>query len=586
MAAALAVAAALGLPSLLWPLGIDQGIFAVFARAMLHGEAPYRAVIDIKTIGIYALYIVPLLLPLPYAHALRLVDWVYQLATLAALGALAWRLWDRRVAALAVLLAALAYWPRFGWWNTAQAESFAILPITLALLLALKATDDSPARWSLPGKGWRSLAAGLLLGFAVQVKLPAAAFLFALPLVEWLGGWRAGWGRRLLLAAAGFVIVQAAGLLYLVAVGSLGDFIAVMRAATGYTRLADGHFGLHPPLDYRLYLARVWPLWFLNTVAVLYVLPATFAVADALAPDRPRATLLVCALVILGSLAVFAQDKFIDYHWQLVTPFLALLAGRGLMRLHDLLWALVPRILPRLAVELVIVLALLYGSPAITQGVHGMFDDARVYFQHPAEGHRAFYLRFGDPGAGGFSVVGTTELARYIRAHTRPTDRVVIFNMGGAAVLVESHRESATSILPSLLAFADWTPPGWRQAFVRQVEERKPALIAIGGGDAGPWVTGNTLDSRAAFERWPEFRDLVRQQYRLAAHVQNYDVYLRVRPSSARERGSNRYRRWAGSSHSWIRQASPVSLTTSTTARGNSDSASTPTHSGPERGWV
>ena len=46
----------LGLPSLQWPYGADQAMFACIARVWSRGDLPYRDAWDVKPPGIFADY--------------------------------------------------------------------------------------------------------------------------------------------------------------------------------------------------------------------------------------------------------------------------------------------------------------------------------------------------------------------------------------------------------------------------------------------------------------------------------------------------------------------------------------------------
>ena len=178
-------------PTLLYPFGRDQGVFAYVGRLILRGGAPYADVMEQKG---------PLL---HYAYALAMGmfgqtevgvrTFFLLVSTLGAL--LAAELAERAMGRGARLGAALGYaavvaqYHTLGHWHSAQAEDLIAL-LLLAALLALT---------RLPASRAYSFAAGVCFGLAILAKSTAAIECGCVALVSLWAAWspRSGRARRI-----------------------------------------------------------------------------------------------------------------------------------------------------------------------------------------------------------------------------------------------------------------------------------------------------------------------------------------------------------------------------------------------------
>ena len=310
IAAALSVL--LALPSLAYPLGPDQSVFLVIGRSIRAGLLPYVDVVDIKPPLIFALYA---LTPTPLA--VRVLDLAIVLAMARLVRELARVLLPREPApplGLAWLLTLGLYFGAFDYWCTAQVETAQSTLALLALVLAAR---------SRPGLAGLAAAASMAFKPSILAVLPA--------LVVWLprAPSAASSVRSRLSATLRFGLAASIGL----AVVALPF---ALRAGSG-ARVAE-------VLDYlRIYAKDDFGLAFSingkrtgRFVTGFFVLLAV-AVWRARNEDRARvrALGLAVSLVAVASLNVVAQHKFLNYHWAVLTPFVAtamLLAVRGFRR--------------------------------------------------------------------------------------------------------------------------------------------------------------------------------------------------------------------------------------------------------------
>src|SRR5262245_37154454 len=159
------------LPSLVQPMGPDQGLYAYVGERILHGDLAYRDAWDQKPPGIHYVY-----------AALRAVsrrDGIVPAADVlaaAAVAALLWSIGTRLggpiaggVSAVLFLLLSDPSFARYGGVRVrAQCETFIALAVTAALALTTgrRSAGDEKARRFAPAL----FSAGLLIGAAFALK--------------------------------------------------------------------------------------------------------------------------------------------------------------------------------------------------------------------------------------------------------------------------------------------------------------------------------------------------------------------------------------------------------------------------------
>lgn len=515
---AIAAVAAIGLPTLNFAYGPDQALFAYIGRGIAHRKALYVDLWDVKPPGVFWLYALPAQLPGGY-RAVRAFDMLYTLATVAAVYALGRYLWDRAAGAAAALLYGGVYVTASGYWNMAQPDSFMVLPVVLGVLA-----------WERGGSRPRgALLAGLLFGFAFQFRSVVALLPAALALRELWRAWRGGnhprpalW--RLAALAAGAAAVEAATLLYLAAGGAVGEYLyAQFRFAGNYARLGGPFaYDRFTPGNFLSGL-RGSVMWY-GASRLLLTGPAAAALLVGGVLRADRGVRLVALLLAAAVACVAVQAKFFVYHWHVVLPFLALLAGwtaRAAWR------ALRGRFSPAGAGlwAATSVAALLLFTPQVTDPGVGEWHDAVRYVVEP--GYRAIYQdRFGLRGHGSYSFRASEEVADYVRVRTSPGDTVFVWGYDPNFYLA-SGRDSASRFLSLLPLMPTFTPESWRQEFVRDLTTKRPAYILVQRGENARWITGRPDDSADWIENFPAFYLLLTNDYRFDQRIEDYNIYRR-----------------------------------------------------------
>ncbi|CAN5758793.1 hypothetical protein BH18ACI5_BH18ACI5_00040 [soil metagenome] len=478
------------LPSLVQPMGADQGLYAYVGDRIRAGEMPYRDAWDQKPPAIHYTY-AALRAVSPHDAVVPLADLAIA-AILAALlyslgGMLAGRTAGQVAALLFLLLSDPSFWRNGGAAVRAQCETFiAALVIAAFLLLARSRINFSAGRL---------VAAGVLLGAAFAFKYNTGVYLGAAAVALW--SWEKLTVRSLAAIGAGFVVVPALMLAMFAFNGAIPDLYA---ATITYNMQYSGEtYG--GPLQAAIYLltfpvkhAAVDSLWLLGGAGCAVLLAASL---------RNRELLAVPAFVAAACLAIAINGgRGLPQYFVQALPLLALAAALS----GALLWTHKPAL--NLAVLAVIAFGVWRVSdvPKLVSNI--AHDTSYVMGRIDRTTHLA---RYGDRDERKYSALAMAELADFIQSRTAAEDRVYIFGFASGAY-VQAQRASASRFFwsrPVIVNFNADTP-GYGVAGLRtDLESTRPAIIALQKRDWAPDVQ----DSEPFFMSTPALRDYLLAGY-------------------------------------------------------------------------
>lgn len=484
-------------PSLLYPFGRDQSVFAYVGSIIARGGMPFRDAWDLKPPGIYALYgLIAAVAPDQHEGLMllvRIVDVTVAMGTAACIAALALR-WGYAEAGWGAAAWFAAQYLRGGFWSVAQAEAFANLLVVAAVLLLL---------WRQGGGA--AAAAGFLTGLAAALKFTTVAPVLLIGVLV-LRDTPAGWPRRVLCFALGGAVSCGAMVLWLSRGGALSAYLDIQRGfVVPYARISNTTVA-NP-------LTGLW-YWFLG------VWPAILAAAGlfwASAAERRRllpATLGLAA----GIAAVVVQGKYFLYHWESTQPWLALLAGAGALALvRKMPWS------GRQRAALLVLLPLAW----ILAARWGFYRDGARYAAG-ALSRGEWLARFRSPSPD-YSFAADLDVARYVRSHTQAGDGVFIWGFEPSVYLF-SDRRPPTRFFFNVPVAVPFTPPAWKEELLSDLQREKPALFLVVRNDAIPWANGLREDSEGQLRAWPELQSLLAQHYRFETRIEDFALYRRSDP--------------------------------------------------------
>jgi hypothetical protein len=466
------------LPSLVQPMGPDQGLYAYVGERILHGDLPYRDAFDQKPPGIHYLY--------AGLRALSSRDVVVPAADLAAaiLGAaLLWivgtRIASPAAGGLSAVLFLLLSDPSFARYGgvrvRAQCETFIAVLIAGAVALVVAETGGAK-RGGRDTAG--ALGAGALLGAIFALKYNAGLYLVVvLVAMAVTRGLRL---RDIVLLAIGGAIVPFLLLAVFWRGGALGD---LYQSTIRYNLVYSGET-YASRLDMVRYLATfpirhalVDGLWFLGGLGCVALLAAGFVRRAAWIP----VVWVAAACVVI---AVNGARDLPQYFVQ-AAPALALAAGVAL----TIVLPAFPRVLRWGIVLLLAVGVWRAGDDPFPKLAHNVWHDTEYVFGRiDRRTHLARYggLREIDK----YSALDNLDLGTYLGAHTSAQDTVLVFGFSPGAY-VYADRRSASRFFwsrPVILGF-DREDPRWGvTGLLSDLERTRPAFVVLQKHDWSPDV--------------------------------------------------------------------------------------------------
>jgi 4-amino-4-deoxy-L-arabinose transferase-like glycosyltransferase len=505
-----AAAALMVAPMLLYPFGRDQGVFACGADVIRRGGALYRDFWDLKPPGIYYLFRMSFIAFGRSMLAPRLLDLFFSLATAAGLALIGRRLSSLWAGVAAGLLFLSRYALGFDYWNSAQADGFASLPLAMGVLALLAA--ERRRSWPL------AALCGALIGAAIIIKFTLGIFIL-LP----LAALAAARGERLgprLARAAGYLLGCAAVVGAIVALvwrsHALGDMLAIMFAWNAqYAAIrASG-------LDTIVF--QTWRFWFGHDHGVLNLigLLALAGVADlVLRREKDPTRWMPAAWVAVMLAQVYVQGKYFEYHWLPALPPFCLLAGMGVAAV----WGrLRERVEPLSTAKWAAgggVAVLLLGLAA---GYRSQFDQ-EIGAVTGRISRTTFFDSFRDRQD--FSLSADLQVAQFLREHTAPGTPVFIWGFEPIVYFL-ADRPPASRFISQQPLVTPWSPPQWRDELIRDLARRRPEYILVLHNDVMPWVTTRPYDSAGELAYFPGLADVLERDYRPDVTIEDFEIHRR-----------------------------------------------------------
>jgi hypothetical protein len=499
-----------GLPNVIAPLATDQVLYSLGARTLLQGDQLYSDFWEIKPPLVFLIYAVPFAVAGEHMEAIRALDLLNTLLAGAGVFLVTRRFFGQRAGAFAAAFYAFTYLTWLSEDALAEAEAFMAAPLVFAFYAY--AADDRDSSYG------RAAIAGLLLGLAFALKSTAAVFALGFLYAEvFMRGesWSLrGALQRLSLAAGAFVIVQLVFVLYLAVVGALTDFADIQRH---YTAEYNSYRYAPNGVSHGRFLIDATSQWLRNVPFLMAPVFAALLLA-AFRPKQARAAGLFALLSGLGLLAIWWQGKMFDYHWIMIVPLLAPLAGYSMGEVAGLLSTLPAR-------------RALIGWAAVGAGLLALasqplldtYDDYRLMIDF-AQGDvtrrevEARYIPL---------YPYNHDLVDYIKDNSGTNDKLFVFGLWPQTYFWLD-RPLVSRFVANHGLRSTWAPQEWRDELMRDLEAAPPRYFAIGQGDRQPWLVGTAQTSQEFVdEDFRELRLFLEENYQFVGNFEIMMLYER-----------------------------------------------------------
>ena len=508
---------ALALPVITYPLGGDQGEFAIIGRELLAGKVPYVDQWNPKPPAVFYVYGAAMSVLGYTAAALRSLDLLMFPAVGLGLFWLGRRLANPRVGLMAVAIFAAMYF-RQSFWTLTQNDGLVILPMVLATVCAFRALDAAHHDTARPWL-WAALS-GVWSAVTLWFKYPFVFFVLALAIGHALSlhrqsgdDWRSRLGRDALAFTLGGVIVGVGGMAYLASLGAFEAWIESAFVTSSYTR--QGYDDIFTSTVWRGSLQYWFSLPYLSILA-------GWPLLRLLARRRSTGWHTVWLWWLAALAALLAQAKGYDYHYLPMLPPLALLAADAIDRAATWLarrWpsavtdrlarTWLPAIVLGLTLQLIVIDVWTPALPYITG------DEDRL----------TYYQRFR---GGAFVASESLAVTEYLRARTTPRDTLYIWGFRPEVYYLADLRPPTRFIFQYPLV-AEWYPPQWRDENVELLWAALPPYVLVVQGDYMPWVTGFEADSKMLLEeRYIDLLHWLQFNYEQETQIDSFIVWRRL----------------------------------------------------------
>jgi hypothetical protein len=446
------------LPSLFWSLGLDQNIFAEIGSLLLQGKKLYVDAWDVKPPNVFYIYALFQWIFGKSEFVIRLSDYIFAIIAFvgiivatqreaAQFGSAILQKWAGPLAAILLALTLLS----LGLADTAQTESYSLAFIIGAVVLALN--NNVLSRYSL-------FLTGIFIAIATFFKTTNAIFFIPI-ILEIFFRDRAQFAQGILSVFAGFILWTVLQLGVLAIEGSLSEYLRITYSVLTHHSSEISQFGMWS-------LPRA--MW---TYLDIWSILAVAAIVTALVKsDKAFLRLVRMPLLFLvaGMVSVIVQNKGWGYQYVVLLPGLIMLCAICSLYLYELIQK---RNFATAAFGMIaLLLVTLTITPSARRRIHYCSDALLSIRDHSA------YVTTLGARESLYYPAGTDSLAKYLSAHTSPTDGVFIFGEEPGAYW-KSGRIPAARFVYSLLFTSGVIPDSDLIVMTDSLVRKKPALIVV-----------------------------------------------------------------------------------------------------------
>lgn len=472
------------LATLFYPFGYDQAVFSTAGEMILRGAVPYRDFLDTKQPLIFYFYAAAIGIFGQHEWSSHAFDIIYQFAAAFYFFRILRRNLSVDISLAAVSLTIILY-AASGFWMTAQAESFALLPSLLIVDVTVRAYER-PSRGVYYGLLAGAAAVVLLLLKFTLVFGALAATVFIFSRAELKMKWRYTMG--FLLSA---LLLVAAAVIAMWRMGALDRFLQSLAWLASYASISPAQ---HSLLE-EIFL--IFPERIVYSMSISLVVFAAWGIARWIRKTERAPLLTLLLLTFLAQLGGILMERKIEFPYQYTralwaaTPFMAI----GLIALLQklaFLWK--PGGVVRQLLWVAGVSGILLLSPLPRIFTQTIPWSAR--FIHHEDAAAEVQRRIPD-----YFAEDDRQVAQYLRLKMKPSDQLFFWG-NNVAIYFFSNKLPQTICLTATPFRTAFTPSDWKTTLLHQLATAPPKYFVVEFGDARPAITGSSLDSYQALLQW------------------------------------------------------------------------------------
>jgi len=513
-----------------FPFNYDQTIFMVGGeKIVLHGGIPFKDVLDTKPLMIMYLYGFSSAL---FGHSMvsvRILDLLFQLASLFFVYRIALRIFkDGELAPWAVFLYSLLY-VTFDYTATAQAETFALLP---ALYITDVVTRSFPER-----RVTRVFLTSILIAIASVfiVLLKASLIVIPIGLLGFLLLKKDIKERIRFIAIISIIslLLLSGYVYYLYISGATENMLSAFTWLSDYSSAKNSdvqttvsNWALQElPKNYTT-IYSFTTLILLGMGIYVSLKELRTSTGSVLWQDNSYIYLFICIFALCFATIVY-ERKFFGYSFTrllfcslpfIILPLINTIDTLNRSKYTDSLsvanhWWL------KAFMRITIVSVVLFFSPLYSLGDRGI---RRIILSVEGEDVLADLKttdRFN-------TIAEQRNLSDKLRSFIKPDDTIFIWgnHIGPYYFLGKT---PPTMIITSVMAISPWTPTQWKEQVIQELKANMPNCLLIEHYDYADVITGYKLDSFRGMIKWKDFSDLILANYDSTTTTHSFTIYTR-----------------------------------------------------------
>jgi len=476
------------------PLERDEGEYGYAAQLILQGMPPYKSVYNMKLPGIYGAYALLLKIFGETHQGIHMGLLAINICTILLVFLLA----KHFINPLGVLTSAASF-ALLSLGESVQgifanAEHFVLVFSIGGLLITLRAIRNKSS-------GLFFLS-GMVLGIGFLMKQHGIFFIGIALLWIMTDSFYSHPMNRKELASRCFFLVSGVGIVY----ATLCLILAWSGVFSSFWFWTVDYAQKY--LD-QISMQYAWFVFSINTARIftsspaLWVLAGLGAVTLTLKKGLGQNRILIASFVILSFMSIFPGLYFREHYFLLLLPASALLVGISISALQDMLSSLSSRMARSLLPILVVILCL---GAAMYEQRDFLFHMTPLQASRSAHGLNPF--------------VESLEIAKYIREHTNPDDRIAILGSEPQIYFYSQRRSAGSYIYMYPLMEEHEFAVAMQKEMIRQIESSMPALVVFVSVSTS-WISNpesvQTDSQRMVFE-WSD--KYLSKNYRLVGLVE------------------------------------------------------------------
>jgi len=521
---------------LFYPFGYDQAVFSVGGEMTVkQGAIPYRDFLDTKPPLIFYLYALSSIIFGHHEWSIRAFDILFQIGSLFYFFKILKRTTGDEKLALSSIFLYTLFYVTSGYWMTAQAETFALLPSLIAFDLTEKVRSPKSEVRS------HQIVLGIYAGLACAILFLLKFTLLTVPLgiiiyllFETKEGKSFPW-KYIIGLAIGLIALIGLYALYLLANGAMDQFLESVTWLKSYGD-ADPLFSSHTIIE-RFF--KQFPMLSIYPFGLSGIVIATIGILwyfqDHLRPNpseeskKDTALLHLFLQFSLALVAVLYERKFFPYHfmrgyWAFV-PFVALGLRelRNLWKDYSLTWSRLrkaERILRCVFIGIVIASIFFFSTAPrlISQPLH--FAYIRV-----TGGDVAQDVQDQTPQ---YYYKDEQMLANRLRPLMKDDDKIFVWG-NSIGIYYFLNKYPTTICLTNTPLISPWTPELWKTQLMNQLKANPPHYFIGEFGDERTYITGSNLDSWQYLQNWHELKAFLLSQYEQTDSIGHFRIFKNKR---------------------------------------------------------